>query len=125
MARFIKAAPAALTAAAILLVSGCASVPVPAGEMATARAAMEEARREGAGQLASAELSEAQDKMTLAERAEAAKEYVTARRAAEQARVMADLAEEKARLAKATQAKSELDNTLKALRGQAATPSSR
>jgi hypothetical protein len=63
--------------------------------------------------------------MTLAERAEASKEYVTARRAAEQARVMADLAEEKARLAKATQAKSELDNTLKALRGQAATPSSR
>ena len=63
----------------------------------------------------------AQDQLTQAERAHAAKDYDIARRAAEQARADAELAEEKTRLAKAIQAKAELDSTMKALRdGEAA-----
>ena len=85
--------------------------------MATARAAVDNARRAGAGQLASSEMGEAQDLLTQAERAHAAKQYDIARRAAEQARISAELAEEKTRLAKAAQAKAELDSTMKALRG--------
>jgi hypothetical protein len=110
---------AVVTAAGLLGLAACASVPNPTGEMATARAAVDNARRAGAGQLAEAEMGEAQDRLTFAERAHSAKEYEAARRAAEQARASAELAEEKARLAKARQAKAELDDTLKALRGGA------
>jgi hypothetical protein len=109
---------AAVAVAGLLGVAACASVPNPTGEMATARAAVDNARRAGAGQLAEAEMAEAQDRITFAERAHAAKDYQAARRAAEQARAAAELAEEKARLAKARQAKTELDDTLKALRSQ-------
>ena len=109
----------ALVAAAVLGLGACASVPNPTGEMATARAAVDSARRSGAGQLAEPEMAEAQDRLTFAERAHSAKDYEAARRAAEQARASAEVAEEKARLAKARQAKAELDDTLKALRGGA------
>ena len=88
--------------------------------MATARAAVENARRAGAGQLAVSGMAEAQDLLTVAERNHSAEEYAAARRAAEQARVAAELAEEKTRLAKANQAKQELDDALKALRSEAA-----
>lgn len=108
--------------ACLLVLGACASVPDPAAEMATARAAVDNARRAGAGQLAPVEMNEAQDRLIMAERAQASEERATARRAAEQARVTAELAEEKVRLAKANQAKMELDNTLKALRGEASRP---
>ena len=108
-----------LAIAGVLALGACASTANPTGEMATARAAVDNARRAGAGQLAETEMAEAQDRITLAERAHAAKDYDAARRAAEQARAAAELAEEKARLAKAQQAKAELENTLKALRGEA------
>jgi hypothetical protein len=127
-ARAIKPLRGALLATAVaslLGLSACASVPNPTGEMATARAAVDNARRAGAGQLAPSEMGEAQDLLTAAERAHAGKEYAAARRAAEQARATAELAEEKTRLARAAQAKNELDNTLKALRGEAAARPSR
>ena len=63
----------------------CASVPNPTTEMATARAAVDSARRAGAGELAPAEMGSAQTLLTRAERAQAAEEYQTAKRAAEQA----------------------------------------
>lgn len=112
---------AAATVASTLLLTACASVPNPTGEMATARAAVDSARRAGAGELAAGDLGEAQALLTQAERAHAGKEYETARRSAELARVTAEVAEEKTRLAKAARAKSELDDSLKALRGAART----
>ena len=114
-----------VAAAGVLALSACASVPNPAGEMATARAAVENARRAGAGALAASEMSEAQDRLTVAERAHATEDYATARRAAEQARISAEVAEEKTRLAKANQSKAELDDALRALRGEAAARPSR
>ena len=124
--RFARLAlTASIVTAIVVGLGACASVPVPEGEMATARAAVENARRAGAGQLAESEMREAQDLLTRAERAQASKDNVDARRAAEQARATAELAQEKARLAKAAQARSELDATLKALRGDSAAPQSR
>ncbi len=117
MAMKLKRVLSGLALAAALGTAGCASVPPPTGEMATARAALDNARRADAGQLAPVEMGEAQDLLTRAERAEAGKDFRVARRAAEQARATAELAEEKARLAKTMQVKSELDNTLNALRG--------
>lgn len=105
---------------ALLGLSACASVPNPTGEMATARAAVDNARRAGAGELASSEMGNAQNMLTAAERAHAAEEYQTARRSAEQARATAELAEEKTRLAKANRVKTELDDALKALRSEIA-----
>jgi hypothetical protein len=113
------------TAAAVLALTACASTPNPRAEMATARAAVENARRAEAGQFAVSEMMEAQDRLTAAERAHAAEEYATARRAAEQAKVSAELAEEKTRLAKATKSKAELDDALRALRAEAAARPSR
>ncbi|HZH07284.1 MAG TPA: DUF4398 domain-containing protein [Lautropia sp.] len=114
-----------MAAAGVLGLSACASVPNPAGEMATARAAVENARRAGAGQLAASDLSEAQDRLTVAERAHATEDFATARRAAEQARISAEVAEERTRLGKANQSKAELDDALRALRGEAAARPSR
>jgi hypothetical protein len=111
----------ALASAVMLGFAACASVPSPTAEMATARAAVENARRAGAGQLSALEMGEAQDLLTRAERAEASRDYILARRTAEQARAAAELAVEKARLAKSAQAKTELDNSIKALRGSGPT----
>jgi Domain of unknown function (DUF4398) len=121
----IKSSLLATAVASVLLLGACASTPNPTGEMATARAAVENARRAGASELAVSDMSEAQDRLTLAERAHASKDYAAARRAAEQARSAAILAEEKTRLAKAAQSKTELDNALKALRSEAAARPSR
>ena len=115
----------AMAMGGMLALAACTSVPNPTAEMATARAAVENARRAGAGQLAASELGEAQDRLTVAERAQAAQDYATARRAAEQAKVSAELAEEKTRLGKANQSKAELDDALKALSGEAAAKPSR
>lgn len=109
-------------AVAGMTLAACASIPNPTAEMATARSALDNARRAGAGQYAPGELNEAQAQMTAAERAQAGENYLLARRAAEQARAQAELAEEKVRLGKAEQSKAELDQTLRALRNEAAQP---
>jgi hypothetical protein len=114
-----------LVTAGLLGLTACASIPNPTSEMATARAAVDSARRAGAGQLAVSEMGEAQDRLTVAERSQAAGEYAAARRAAEQAKVTAELAEEKSRLARTSQSKAELDDALRALRGEAAAGTSR
>lgn len=81
--------------------AGCASTPHPAGEIATARAALDGARREGAPQHAANTLGEAEDRLARAERAAAARDNESARRLAEEARITAEVAAESARLAKA------------------------
>ncbi|MGE0314918.1 MAG: DUF4398 domain-containing protein [Lautropia sp.] len=104
-----------------LALAACASAPNPTSEMATARAAVDSAQRADAGGAAPAEMAEARRLLTVAEKAQSAEDYVDARRAAEKARATAELAEEKARLAKANEAKAEIDGALQALRNEAAT----
>lgn len=104
----------------VLLLAACASVPNPTAEMATARAAVESAQRADANTAAPTEMSRAQQLLTEAEKAQSAEEYARARRAAEAAKSNAELAEAKTQLEKARQAKAEIDQTLNAMRTDAA-----
>ncbi len=108
-----------LTAAvAAFALAACASAPNPTSEMATARSAVESAQRADAGSSAPAEMAEARRLLTIAEKAQSSEDYVEAKRAAEKAQATAQLAEEKARLAKTIEAKTEIDRTLQALRDE-------
>lgn len=109
---------AALLSGALVL-AGCSSTPNPVSEMATARTAVDSARRAGAGELVPSEMSQAQELLTAAERAQASENYDSARRNAETAKAVAELAEERARVERANKAKSEIDGTLQELRKQA------
>jgi hypothetical protein len=83
-------------ASAALLAAGCAAHK-PVAEMARAEQAVEHAETSSeADRLAPVELSAAQSKLAVAERAMADHDYVTARRLAEEARADAELAESKA-----------------------------
>lgn len=109
--------PAALRHALIALciagsLVGCASTPPPTGEIATARAALDAARREGAAQHAATALGDAEDRLARAERAGAARDYETARRLAEEARVTAEVAAEATRLAKLRTARDALQRSV-------------
>jgi hypothetical protein len=83
-------------AAAAAVVAGCASNAYPASQLASAEAAVASAIAAGAAQHAAPELKSAQEKLALAKRWIAAKDYEPARWLAEQARVDADLATAKA-----------------------------
>jgi hypothetical protein len=108
--------PAAFRHALIALcivggLAGCASTPPPTGEIATARAALDAARREGAAQHAATALGDAEDRLARAERAGAARDYEIARRLAEEARVTAEVAAEATRLAKLRTARDALQRS--------------
>lgn len=90
-------------AAAIFIVA-CASTPAPTEQMAVSRTTINAASSAGANEFAPVLLKSAMDKMDGAERAMADKKYDQARQLAEQAQVDAQLAEAKARSAKAQKA---------------------
>ena len=85
----------AMTVAAVV-VAGCASNAYPDAQLASAEAAVAGAIAAGAAQHAVEELRSAQEKLALARRWIAAKDYEPARWLAEQARVDAELATAKA-----------------------------
>ena len=81
----------ALTASIVLALAACASVPPPATDLASARAAVEQAGPL-ATRYAPAELAAAQKKLRRAEEALARDDRVQARRLAEEAEVDARFA---------------------------------
>jgi hypothetical protein len=81
----------ALTASIVLALAACASVPPPATDLASARAAVEQAGPV-ATRYAPAELAAAQKKLQRAEEALARDDRVQARRLAEEAEVDARFA---------------------------------
>ena len=91
-----------ITAAAMLLLAGCASTPPPEAELAAAEVALEEAVEAEAASHAPTLLQQAQEKLARARGAVEAERYVEARRLAEQAAVDAQLAEAHARAEIAT-----------------------
>ena len=93
-----------LTVAAAILMAGCASTPAPVEQIAASRAAVNAASSAGANEFAPLQLKSAMEKMGGAEHAMTEKNYLQARQLAEQAQVDAQLAEAKARSAKAQQA---------------------
>lgn len=101
--------------AAICLV-GCQSIPPPIDQMATSKSAINNALSAGGNEFAPLQLKSAMEKMETAERAMAEKNYVIARRLAEQAQVDAELAEATARSGKAKKAAEALQDSSRVLR---------
>jgi len=113
----------AIGAAALsLLLAACATVPPPTAQFAAARAAIQSAEVEGAGQMAPNELSQAREKLTAAQAAAHDDHAERARRLAEQAVVDAQLAQATASAARSRQALSEADAALRALHEEANRP---
>ena len=104
----------ALGAAAAL--AACSSAPIPREEMAVAKSSVERVGT-SAGVLNNAplELQSARDKLTRAQKAMDNKDYVQARRLAEQANVDAQLAEAKNTTARSQQAVQEVQNSVREL----------
>lgn len=93
-----------LAASSLLMVlAGCAGVPAPTDQVELTRNAVSRAVTADATQYAPAEMKSAQDKLYGVERALGEKNFVAARTLAEQAEADANLAERKARAAKAQQ----------------------
>ncbi|MCS5516610.1 DUF4398 domain-containing protein [Pseudomonas qingdaonensis] len=92
-----------LAASSLLMVlAGCAGVPVPTEQVELTRNAVSRAVTADATQYAPAEMKAAQDKLYAVERALGERNLVAARTLAEQAEADANLAERKARAAKAS-----------------------
>ncbi|NRF65590.1 DUF4398 domain-containing protein [Aquincola sp. S2] len=107
-------------AAAVVLVSGCASTgDAPNEQMAVSRAAVERASGSNAAE-APVELASARDKMARAQIAFANKDYVQARQLAEQAEAEANLAEAQARSVRANRALAEVRESIRQLRAEMA-----
>jgi hypothetical protein len=105
-----------IVVATVILMAGCASTPPPIVQMAVARAAVNDANRVGANELAPVKLQSAVDKMTAAEKAMAAENYVLAQDLAEQAEVDAKLATAMSRSVKAQKAADAVQEDSRVLR---------
>lgn len=88
----------------VVIIAGCASIPAPTDQIAVSKEAVSNASSAGGNEFASAEMHSAQDKLDRATQAMAEKDYPKALSLAEQAQVDAQLAEAKARTAKAEEA---------------------
>lgn len=100
------------------VMNGCASVPAPKEQMAVSKTEIENAFSAGGNEAAPLQLKSAMDKMNAAERAMADKEYLRARRLAEQAQLDAKLAGAMARSAKAQKAVDALQEDRRVLRDE-------
>lgn len=123
MYQFYKALPAhrrAVTAAgltlAMSLLGACASTPeAPVGKINAAQDAIATAEQSGARQHAGAELDEAQQHLSKAERAITAERMLEAERLAEQARLAAELAAARTEAVKAVAINKEMGRGADAL----------
>jgi len=108
---------AALLGLAAVLAVGCSSLKTPAtADVAVSKAAVDNAASAGGVQYAPVEMMAARDKMVLANKAMADKDYKLARELAAQAEVDAKLAQSKANSAKAQAAAKALQDDIRVLR---------
>jgi hypothetical protein len=107
------------TAVATALLAGCASAPPPTDKLALAESAIQRAERSGAQQAAPGELGAAREKLARAQSA-AERDAETAARLAEQAELDATLAESRAEAQRARNALTTVEQSLDALREEAA-----
>jgi hypothetical protein len=103
---------------AVILISGCASVPPPIEQMAVSRAALNNANSAGANEFAPVQLKSAMDKMQGAEQAMTAEHYQLASQLAEEAEVDAKLAGLIARSIKAQKAAAAIQEDSRVLRNE-------
>ena len=107
----------ALLLAATAVAAGCSSMKTPAtASGAVSTAAVDNAAGAGGAQFAPVEMNSARDKMALANKAMAAKDYKAANDLAMQAQVDAKLAQGKADSAKAKTAADALQDDIRVLR---------
>ena len=105
--------------ASLVFLGACATpVPPPTAELAAARAAITQAESAGAQRSAPVELLAAREKLRMADTAVREERFVDARRLAEQAEADAQLADRKARAAKAQEAADELVRSNELLRSE-------
>ena len=105
-------------AACAIALSACASIPEPVGDMASAKTVIKGAEMEKANRFAAVELDRAKTKMKRAEQAIDQKNYVEAKRLAQQALVDARLARAKSDAARSANALKELEDSMRLLREQ-------
>ncbi len=107
----------AMFGVAALLAVGCSSLKTPAtADVAVSKAAVDNAAGAGGVQYAPVEMTAARDKMALANKAMADKDYRLARDLAAQAQADAKLAQGKANSAKAQAAADALQDDIRVLR---------
>ena len=99
----------------VILFSGCSSVPKPVGEIAGAKAQIEDAETNEASWFAAVELDRAKSKLKRAERAVVEDEYLTAKQLADEAFSDAELAAAKASSARAKQFAQEMKDTVQSM----------
>lgn len=116
--RLLKCAAAG--AAFTLALAACAASPIPNERIAVAQASVQHAEQAGAQQFAPVELATARDKLERAQKAAADHDAQPATNLAEQANVDAEVAEATAQEHKSHQAEIELQESLQALRQEAA-----
>ena len=105
-----------LCAATVLGTYGCSSLKTPAtADVAVSRAAVDNAASADGAEYAPVEMRLAREKLTLANKALAAKDYELASQLAKEARADARLAQGKANSAKAQAAASALESDLRVL----------
>jgi hypothetical protein len=108
---------AAFVGVALALTAGCSSLKTPAtADVAVSKAAVDNAAGAGGAEFAPAEMMAARDKMALANKAMAAKDYKLAIDLAAQAQTDATLARSKANSAKAQTAADALQDDIRVLR---------
>lgn len=107
----------ALCGTAMILAAGCSSLKTPAtASVAVSTAAVENASGAGGAEFAPVEMSSAREKMALANKAMAARDYKLANDLAIQAQADAKLAQSKANSAKAQMAADALQEDIRVLR---------
>ena len=105
-----------VAAGAMLIGAGCASVPEPVAEMASARTAIRAIEGGDARTLAPVELDRAKTKLQRADAAVGDKDYADATRLAEEALADAELATAKTNMIKAERNADELERSIAVLR---------
>jgi hypothetical protein len=103
---------------AILLTTGCASVPEPVAEIASAKTAIRAIDGPDVKNLAPVELDRATTKLQRAESAVGDKEFAAATRLAEESLADAELAAAKTDMIKSERAADELERSISVLRGE-------
>lgn len=106
-----------LCAASVVLAVGCSSMKTPAtADVAVSKAAVDNAASAGGGEYAPLEMNSAREKMSLANKAMAAKNYKLAAALANQAEADAKLAQGKANSGKAQAAADALQDDIRVMR---------
>jgi Skp family chaperone for outer membrane proteins len=106
-----------MSGTAVMLTAGCSSTKAPAtSSVAVSNAAVANASGAGGAQYAPTEMNAAREKMALANKAMAAKDYKLAKDLANQAQADAQLAQSKANSSKAQLAANALQDDVRILR---------